>query len=110
LSGLPIVVVYCMNALSYAIARRLVNLDNVALPNLIAGRRLLPELIQEDFNAQAIVAELAPWLDDDQRYRQICDELKIVRERLESRDAFDRAAESVLAELARRQKSNIATR
>ena len=46
LAGLPSVVVYRMQALSYLLARRLVRVPHIALPNLVAGRRIFPELVQ----------------------------------------------------------------
>jgi len=99
LAGLPSVVVYRINAMSYAIAKRLVNLEHVALPNLIVGRKLFPELIQHDFTPAKVAAAIAPWLDDDTKWSRIREELREVRERMESSDAFDRAACAVLEEI-----------
>jgi lipid-A-disaccharide synthase len=58
LVGNPFVVVYRLSRLSYAIAKRVVEVPHVAMVNLIAGRRLVPELIQDDFTAANIVQHL----------------------------------------------------
>jgi lipid-A-disaccharide synthase len=72
LIGNPFVVVYRLSALSYAIARRVVDLPHVAMVNLIAGQRLVPELIQHDFTSANVVRALQPLLEDTpQRAHQI---------------------------------------
>ena len=58
LIGNPFVVVYRVSPLTYAIARRLVKVPHVAMANLIAGKRVVPELIQDDFTAANIVQHL----------------------------------------------------
>ena len=52
LIGNPFVVVYRVSPLTYAIAKRVVKVPHVAMANLIAGKRVVPELIQHDFTAQ----------------------------------------------------------
>jgi lipid-A-disaccharide synthase len=64
LIGNPFIVVYRVSALSYAIARRVVRVPHVAMVNLIAGRRIVPELIQHDFTAAKVVQSLRPLLED----------------------------------------------
>ena len=60
LIGNPFVVVYRVSPLTYAIARRMVKVPHVAMANLIAGKRVVPELIQHDFTAANIVQHLSP--------------------------------------------------
>jgi lipid-A-disaccharide synthase len=83
--GNPFVVVYRVSPLTFALAKRLVRYPDefpdmtdsagnlpVAMPNLIAGRRLVPELLQSNFTAQNVAAELAPLLaDTPERHDQI---------------------------------------
>lgn len=64
LIGNPFVVVYRVSPLSYAIAKRVVDVPHVAMANLIAGARMVPELIQHDFTADAIVSQVQPMLHD----------------------------------------------
>jgi lipid-A-disaccharide synthase len=66
LIGNPFVVVYRVSPLSYAVARRVVDAPHVAMVNLIAGRRVVPELIQGDFTAENLVSKLQPLLDEGQ--------------------------------------------
>ena len=66
LIGNPIVVVYRVSPLSYAVARRVVDAPHVAMVNLIAGRRAVSELIQGDFTAENVVSQLRPLLDEGQ--------------------------------------------
>ncbi|HUQ50471.1 MAG TPA: lipid-A-disaccharide synthase, partial [Terriglobales bacterium] len=58
LAGNPFVVVYRVAPLTWMLGRRMVNLDHFAMVNLIAEKRIVPELIQQDFTAENIVAEL----------------------------------------------------
>lgn len=64
LMGNPFVVVYRLSSLSYAIAKRFVKVPHVAMANLIAGARVVPELIQDAFTPEAVVQALQPLLDD----------------------------------------------
>jgi len=57
-AGLPMVVTYKISALSAWLARRLIQVPNVAMPNLIAERTIVPELLQENCTPETIVAEL----------------------------------------------------
>ncbi len=64
LMGNPFVVVYRVSPVTYAIAKRVVTVPHVAMVNLVAERRLVPELIQDDFRGELIVQELEPLLLD----------------------------------------------
>jgi lipid-A-disaccharide synthase len=99
ITGLPMIVVYHMNSLSYAIGRLLVRLQDVALPNLVAGRRVIPELIQGDCRPEAIAAALGRFLDDPSQARRMRAAQDEVRRRLGGPGIFERAADAVLEEL-----------
>jgi len=79
LIGNPFVVVYRVSPLTYAIARRMVKVPHVAMANLIAGKRVVPELIQHDFTAANIVQHLGPLLPDGPARESMTMELKAVR-------------------------------
>jgi len=64
LIGNPFIVVYRVSPVTYAIARRLVKVPHVAMANLIAGKRVVSELIQHDFTAANIVQQLMRLLPD----------------------------------------------
>jgi lipid-A-disaccharide synthase len=82
LIGNPFVVVYRVSPLTYAIAKRVVSVPHVAMANLIAGRRVVPELIQHDFTAQNIVQYLQPLLPDGPARESMIKGLAAVREAL----------------------------
>jgi lipid-A-disaccharide synthase len=117
LMGNPFVVVYRVSPLTYAIAKRMVKVPHVAMANLIAGKRVVPELIQNDFTAANIVEHLKPLLPDGPARQSMTIELKAVREALRGpatnqqgkaapgKDAIDRVAAIVVEEVERATKS-----
>lgn len=102
LAGLPLVAVYRMQPLSYSIARGLVRVPHIALPNLVAGRRVVPELVQGACTAERVAAELAGFLDGPERAAETRAALDEVRTSLAGAGAYDRAADAVLAEVDRK--------
>jgi lipid-A-disaccharide synthase len=98
LAGQPFVVVYRVSALTFAIAKRIVKVEHIAMANLIAGKRAVPELIQSDFTAANIARELSPLLDEGPPRQTMLDDLAEVRARLRHhagdacRGAIDRVA------------------
>jgi lipid-A-disaccharide synthase len=96
LHGRPMVVVYRLSPLSYRLGRRFVHVDDVAMVNLIAGRRIVPELIQDDCTAANIARETLTFLTNPQRADAARRALADVRARLGSPGASGRAAEAVL--------------
>jgi len=94
LIGNPIVVVYRVSPLTYAIAKRVVKVPHVAMANLIAGKRLVPELIQDDFTAANIVQQVEQLLPDGAARESMMEGLKAIREVLTARQA-GRAEESL---------------
>jgi lipid-A-disaccharide synthase len=111
LAGNPFVVVYRLSKVSYAIARRFVTVPHVAMANLIAGRRVAPELIQNDFTATNVIAALEPLLADGPAREEAMAGLREVRERLggkegqkDEQSAIERAAR-ICVELLRGEPS-----
>jgi lipid-A-disaccharide synthase len=96
LMGTPPVVVYRTSWLTYNLAKSLVHVRDMALVNLIAGRRVVPELLQHEVTAERISSELRPFLQDDQRRQEVQASLAEVRESLGSVGASQRAARAVL--------------
>ncbi|PYP90545.1 MAG: lipid-A-disaccharide synthase [Candidatus Angelobacter sp. Gp1-AA117] len=104
LAGTPFVVVYRLASLTWLLGRRLVKLDTFAMPNLIAGRRIVTELIQHDFMPENIVRELKAILPDGPRREQMIRDLREVQDRLRDRNGGEepamRAAREILQNLA----------
>jgi lipid-A-disaccharide synthase len=92
----PMVVVYRVSPLEYRLARPFVKLDTFAMVNLIAGERIVPELIQDSFTAEAVASEAVSLLTDPQRVARIRQGLAVVRRKLGGPGASRRAAEAVL--------------
>lgn len=89
LIGNPFVVVYRVSALTYAIAKRVVKVPHVAMVNLIAGKRVVPELIQNDFTAANIVQQLEALLPDAPPRESMKKELGAIREALNAHPVGD---------------------
>ena len=87
LIGNPFVVVYRVSAVTYAIARRVVKVPYVAMVNLIAGKLVVPELIQDDFTAANIVQQMQRLLPDGVARESMMKELAAVRAALSLRPA-----------------------
>jgi len=100
LIGNPFVVVYHVSALTYAIAKRVVKVPFVAMANLIAGKQVVPELIQADFTADNIVQHITPLIADGQPRQSMINELAQIRGLLRhgqrDSEAIDRVAEITL--------------
>lgn len=95
LFGVPQVVCYRGSRLSYFIARRLVNVEFIALANLIAGKEVVKELIQGEFNAKNLREELAKLLQPEHR-RRIQEGYALIRERLGKAGASRRVAQLIV--------------
>jgi len=87
LIGNPFVAVYRVSPLTYAIARRMVKVPHVAMANLIAGKRVVTELIQHDFTASNIVQHLEKLLPDGAARQSMMKELGAIRNALTTRAA-----------------------
>jgi lipid-A-disaccharide synthase len=96
LNDTPMVVVYRVSPLTYALGRRLLTVDTFAMVNLIAGQRIVPELIQHDFTPEAVAREALSMLTDASRAAAIRAGLREVRHKLGSAGASHRAAQAIL--------------
>ncbi|MBV8630958.1 MAG: lipid-A-disaccharide synthase [Silvibacterium sp.] len=107
LIGNPFVVVYRVSPLSYAVAKRVVDVPHVAMVNLIAGRRVVPELLQGDFTAENVVSHLEPLLRAGQARESMIADLRGISGMLKAGDsaggesAIDRTARITMEVLKR---------
>ncbi len=97
LLGVPMVVVYKLSWPTYAIARALVKVKHIAMANLLAGKTVVPELIQRDATAGRVFLEASSLLDDAEKAASVRAELLKVRRSLGAPGAADRAASALLA-------------
>lgn len=103
----PFVMVYRVSPVTYLVGKNLVKLPFYGMVNLIAGRKVVPELIQHDFTPERIVAELRPLIEDGSARDGMLKNLAEVRSKLRGQvtgSAAHRAANAVL-EVASRAKS-----
>jgi lipid-A-disaccharide synthase len=96
LHGVPMVVVYKLSPATYRMGRRFVHVDTFAMANLIAGRRIVPELIQDDCTPDAVAREVVAYLTDPAYAERTRSSLREVREKLGRPGASGRAADAVL--------------
>ena len=97
LTGTPFVMIYRVGRMTWELGRRLVKLPHYGMVNLIAGRRVVPELIQDAFTPERVEAELRPLLAEGPRRRQMIDDLAEVRAKLCSATTAAGASEAQLS-------------
>ena len=92
----PTVIIYRVAMLTYLIGKQLVKIPDIGLPNIVAGRRIVPELLQDDVNPEAIAAETVRLLIDGEARRQVLADLEEVHTKLGETGAVNRVAEVIL--------------
>ncbi len=95
LCGLGSVIVYKTNPVTYFIAKLLVNIPHIGLPNIVAAKSVVPELIQNDFTPTKVAQEALALLESE-RNAKMKEDLAYVKERLGKPGAVGRVAELVL--------------
>ncbi len=97
LYGMPMVIIYKASLITYWVAKTLVRgVDYIGLVNLIAGRGIVPELIQKEANAEKISKTVLKMLNDTKRLEKIKRELLTIQHRLGGPGASGRAADIAL--------------
>ncbi len=104
LLGTPMVIIYRVASLTFAVARLLVRVPNIGMANLLAEEELFPELIQHDVTPARITAAVMQIIRDPEHLARISAGLKRIRRRLGGPGASARAAAVALDLLG---KSNI---
>jgi lipid-A-disaccharide synthase len=92
LAGTPMVIVYATSALNYALGNMLVNVPHIGLANLIAGKRIVPELVQKEATAENIARHVVHIANDPERYRKMRSDLLNVRHLMGNPGVADRVA------------------
>lgn len=95
LCGLGSVILYKTSALTYFIAKLVVNIPDIGLPNIVAGKHILPELLQDNFTPEKVAAAAKELLEPE-RNAQMQRDLAYVKERLGKPGAVGRVAQLVL--------------
>ncbi|MCY4349292.1 MAG: lipid-A-disaccharide synthase [Thiotrichales bacterium] len=91
----PMVITYRTMRLTWMVGRAMLHVDHVGLPNLLAGRRLVPELLQDEATPERLGALVLDRLDHPERQRAVLEEFDRIHHMLRN-DAFTKASEAVL--------------
>lgn len=92
LAGAPMVVVYKTGALNYQLAKRLIKIDFIAMPNLVAGREVVPELIQSQAKPRAVAQKALEILEDGEPRQRMLEGLAEIKETMGGPGASERVA------------------
>ena len=87
------IIVYKISLLSYFIGRLIVDVKNIGLVNIIAGKTIVPELIQGDASGERIAEEALAILKNGERKQEMIKELEAIRAKLGEPGAAIRAAQ-----------------
>lgn len=93
--GKPMVIIYKVSLISYWIGRLMIKVDKIGLVNLVSGKKVVPELIQNDANPYRIAQEAFSILKNPNTYQQMKNEISKVRFMLGQPGASDRAAQII---------------
>jgi lipid-A-disaccharide synthase len=93
--GRPMVVIYKTGRITYWIARQLVQIDKIALINITAGKKIVPELIQDEADPRRIASEVNRVLADTGQLKAIVEQLNDVTDMLGRPGAAERAAQAI---------------
>jgi len=92
----PFIIVYKLSNLTYHLLKRMVKTPFIGMVNILLGKMLIPELIQEKLTPQNIYKHITAYLDDKDIHYKTITELKKIREILEGEDSFKKSAQIIL--------------
>jgi len=110
LMNVPMVIVYKVSPLTYAIARRMVKLSDVGLVNIVAGDRIVPELIQHQARPDKVVTATARFLEKSDYTGDTKNKLAMVRQRLGRSGGAENVARLALEMLEKRDLPKLSNR
>lgn len=92
----PMVIIYKTSLLTWFLARNMIKIPDIGLVNVVAGKRIVPELIQFEANAKNIATEALDILNNDERRRSIKESLRKLKGKLGEKGAANRAAHVII--------------
>ncbi len=100
LMGKPMVIIYKVSPLTYLVGRLMIKVPWIGLANIVAGRKVVPELIQNDANPQRIAAEACAILEDPARMAAMKEGLSGIRQALGEPGGSQRVADIIAEKLS----------
>lgn len=100
---IPMVIVYKLSALTYWLGKKLVKIPFIGLPNIIAGRRIIKELIQQEANADTLSEEILKLLQDKPYRAKMLENLAEVKDKLGDGGGSENMARLAMEMLEKRQ-------
>jgi lipid-A-disaccharide synthase len=95
--GKPMVVIYRVDFISELTARLLLRIKDIALVNIVAGKRICPELLQRDVAGEKIFTEVSKYLDNKDLMKEMISEIRKVKNKIGNRGAIKRIAKLMLS-------------
>lgn len=108
--GTPFLVLYKTSFWTYLVARSLISIPNIALANVVAGKRIVPEFVQRRAVPARIAEEMYDILTERERYKTIQNELRKVKEKLGEVGASGKAAQIVMQVLGSHTRQHESTK
>jgi lipid-A-disaccharide synthase len=93
--GTPLITVFKISNFTWIVGQYLIHVPSYSLVNLIAGKKIVPELYQNEFDVDHLHAEIKKYLDDADLRKRVRMELSLVKEKLGEGGAIERAAEKI---------------
>jgi len=103
LMGVPMVIIYTVSPLTYEVGKRLIRVEHIGICNIVAGKRVVPELIQHEVTADRLAQEIGRYLDDPAHAEKTRTGLATVKEKLGSGGCSERVAGIVLEMLGKKR-------
>jgi lipid-A-disaccharide synthase len=100
LLGIPMVVMYKTDLLTYIVAKMVINIRYLGMPNLLAGKEVAPEFLQWRATASNIARPILNWIKDPKARKNVCLQLLNLRKEMGGQGASDRAARLILERVA----------
>ncbi|MBN1587351.1 MAG: lipid-A-disaccharide synthase [Candidatus Omnitrophica bacterium] len=95
----PMIVVYKTGALNWMLIRPWVKVEYASMANILAGKQIVPELLQKNLSGESLAQKAVELLKDSQRMAQMQNELAKIKSSLGKPGAYTRAADAILAHL-----------
>ncbi len=96
LFNVPMIVLYRVKRVTYWLAKLLVKIDAVAMVNILAGKHIVPEYIQDEAKASVIIPTALELIEDSERRNTMLSDLARIRDVLGGPGASDRAAQEIM--------------